>query len=349
MSETLTREQVLANIKAGARAAKIETDNIPRTWKDRVLEDIPVIPTPSAELNHALGPGGIACGRTFEFFGGESAGKTTLALQIIAEAQKMGGVCGYVDMEHALDPGYVAALGANMDDLMITQPSNGDEAMRVLEVLVRAGCSVVVVDSVAALSTSAELEKDIADANVAQGARLMSQVMRKIQPLARQNNCSVIFINQTREKIGGYGNPETTPGGKALKFYASVRLRMVGTSKTETEGGEVVARETKIKVVKNKVGPPFREAEVTIRFGKGIDTASDLIRFAKRKGIISDNRGRMVLPRLDCPGMIDVPDGEIKIHGHGNAVVFIEQTEGYADALMRECRNPQEPKKVEAA
>lgn len=249
--------------------------------------DIDSVSTGSLGLDIALGIGGLPYGRVVEIYGPESSGKTTLTLQVIAEAQKQGKTCAFIDAEHALDPIYARKLGVNVDELLISQPDTGEQALEICEMLVRSGAvSVVVIDSVAALTPKAEIEGDMGDSHVGLQARLMSQALRKLTGSIKQTNCLCIFINQIRMKIGVmFGSPETTTGGNALKFYASVRLdiRRIGAVK---EGEEVVGNETRVKVVKNKVSPPFKQAEFQILYGAGINLLAELIDLGVKEKLI---------------------------------------------------------------
>jgi recombination protein RecA len=252
-----------------------------------VVRDVEAISTGSLGLDIALGIGGLPRGRVIEIYGPESSGKTTLTLQVIAEAQKLGGTAAFVDAEHALDPGYAEKLGVNVDDLLVSQPDTGEQALEITDMLVRSGAvDVVVVDSVAALTPKAEIEGDMGDSHMGLQARLMSQALRKLTGNIKRSNTMVIFINQLRMKIGVmFGNPETTTGGNALKFYASVRLdiRRIGALK---KGDEIIGNETRVKVVKNKVAPPFKQTEFDILYGEGISRLGEVIALGVKEGLI---------------------------------------------------------------
>ena len=306
--------------------------------------NISAIPTGCIDLDIALGVGGIPRGRIVEIFGPESSGKTTIALHVVAQAQKMGGTAAFIDAEHALDPVYAESLGVNVDDLYVSQPDTGEQALEITEALVRSGAiDVVVVDSVAALVPKAEIEGDMGDSHVGLQARLMSQALRKLTGAINKSNCVVIFINQLREKVGVmFGNPETTPGGKALKFYASVRLdvRRIETLKA---GGEAIGSRTKVKVVKNKVAPPFRTAEFDMLYGEGISREGSIIDQAVNRKIMTKsgawfNYGDMRIAQgrdnarqflKDNPELCDEIEGKIR------AQVEEEKQKAQAEAEMR--------------
>jgi len=249
--------------------------------------NVDAIPTGSMTLDMALGIGGVPRGRIVEIYGPESSGKTTVSLQIIAEAQKMGGEVAFVDVEHALDPVYAQALGVDIDRLIVSQPDSGEQALEIAEALIRSGAiDVIVLDSIAAMTTRAEIDGEMGDNHVGQLARLMSQAMRKLTGAISKSNCVAIFINQVREKIGVmYGNPETTPGGRALKFYASVRIE-VRKGETIKNGSEPIGARTRCKVVKNKVAPPFKECEFDIMYGQGISRTGEVLDLATELGVV---------------------------------------------------------------
>lgn len=291
------------------------------------IQDIDVISTGSIMVDYALGVQGIPRGRVTEIYGPEASGKTTLALQVIAQAQKNGGYAAFIDAEHAFDPRYAKALGINVDELLVSQPDNGEQALEITETLIRSGAlDVIVVDSVAALVPRAELEGEMGDSHMGLQARLMSQAMRKITGIINKSRTSCIFINQVREKIGVmFGNPETTTGGRALKFYSSVRLdiRRIGSIK---KGDEVVGNRTKVKVAKNKVAPPFKVVEFNIMYGKGISRISEILDLAVEYDII-EKRGSWFRY-----------DGEPIGQGSDAAMQFLEEDAELAGKIEKRVR-----------
>ena len=294
---------------------------------DREIVDMPCVSTGSIGLDIALGIGGLPQGRVVEIFGPESSGKTTLTLQAIAECQKAGGTAAFIDAEHALDPNYASKLGVNVDELLLSQPDTGEQALEVTDMLVKSGSvDLIVIDSVAALTPRAEIEGDMGDHHMGLQARLMSQALRKITGNIQRSNCMVIFINQIRMKIGViFGNPETTTGGNALKFYSSVRLdiRRIGAVK---EGEEVVGNETRVKVVKNKVSPPFKQAEFQIMYGEGINVEGEILEFGQK------------LELIEKSGSWYSHNGQKIGQGKVNASKYLKENPKIRDSLMKEIK-----------
>ena len=295
---------------------------------DRENTDIPSVSTGSLGLDIALGIGGLPKGRVIEIFGPESSGKTTLTLQAIAECQKEGGTAAFIDAEHALDPSYGEKLGVNVDELLLSQPDTGEQALEITDMLVKSNSvDLIVVDSVAALTPRAEIEGEMGDHHVGLQARLMSQALRKITGNIQRSNAMVIFINQIRMKIGVmFGNPETTTGGNALKFYSSVRLdiRRIGSVK---EGDEVIGNETRVKVVKNKVSPPFKQAEFQIMYGQGINVEGEILEYGQKLGLV------------EKAGAWYSHNGEKIGQGKVNASNFLKENSKIKNSLLKEIRN----------
>ncbi len=294
---------------------------------ENVAMNVDAIPTGSLTLDLALGIGGIPRGRIVEIYGPESSGKTTLALHVIAEAQKMGGEAAFIDVEHALDPVYARALGVDIDSLLVSQPDTGEQALEIAEALVRSGAiDIIVVDSVAALAPRMEIEGEMGDAFVGLQARLMSQAMRKLSGAVSRGNCAAIFINQLREKVGVmYGNPEVTPGGRALKFYSSVRID-VRRSETLKSGGEMIGNRTRAKVVKNKLAPPFREAEFDIMYGEGISKLGELVDIGAKLDLVQKSGAWFSI-------------GDMRIgQGRDNAKKFLAENPDIAAKLEEDIR-----------
>ena len=288
---------------------------------------VETVPTGCLSLDLALGLGGVPKGRVIEIYGPESSGKTTVALHMIAEVQKRGGIAGFIDAEHALDPVYAKNIGVDIDELYISQPDSGDQGLEIAETMVRSGAiDIIVIDSVAALVPRQEIEGDMGDSHVGLQARLMSQALRKLTPVISKSNCVVIFINQLREKVGiMFGNPETTTGGRALKFYASVRMD-VRRIETLKQSGEMVGNRTRIKIVKNKIAPPFKEAEFDIMFGKGISRSGDILDLAANIDVIRKS------------GAWYAYEGEKIGQGRENAKNFLESNPEIMEAVEKKVR-----------
>lgn len=290
--------------------------------------NVETVPTGSLSLDIALGLGGLPKGRIVEVYGPESSGKTTVALHCVAEVQKRGGIAGFIDAEHALDPVYARNIGVDIDNLYISQPDCGEQALEITETMVRSGAvDIVVVDSVAALVPKAEIDGDMGDSHVGLQARLMSQALRKLTAVISKSNCIVIFINQLREKVGVmFGNPETTTGGRALKFYSSVRLDVRRTESLK-QGGEIVGNHVRVKVVKNKIAPPFREAEFDIMFGQGISREGDVLDLAVNAGIVNKS------------GAWYAYEGDKIGQGRENAKTYIHENPEFFDMLEAKVRD----------
>lgn len=290
--------------------------------------NVETVPTGSLSLDIALGLGGLPKGRIIEVYGPESSGKTTVALHCVAEVQKRGGIAGFIDAEHALDPVYARNIGVDIDNLYISQPDCGEQALEITETMVRSGAvDIVVVDSVAALVPKAEIDGDMGDSHVGLQARLMSQALRKLTAVISKSNCIVIFINQLREKVGVmFGNPETTTGGRALKFYSSVRLDVRRTESLK-QAGEIVGNHVRVKVVKNKIAPPFREAEFDIMFGQGISREGDVLDLAVNAGIVNKS------------GAWYAYEGDKIGQGRENAKTYIHENQAFFDMLEAKVRD----------
>ena len=339
-----------------AAIAKLEKDfgkgTVMRLGDPSAQVAVETIPTGSLSLDLALGLGGVPKGRIVEIYGPESSGKTTVALHMIAEVQKRGGIAGFIDAEHALDPVYAKNIGVDIDELYISQPDSGDQALEITETMVRSGAmDIIGVDSVAALVPKQEIEGDMGDSHVGLQARLMSQALRKLTPVISKSNCVVIFINQLREKVGVmFGNPETTTGGRALKFYSSVRMD-VRRIETLKQSGEMVGNRTRVKIVKNKIAPPFKEAEFDIMFGKGISKEGDILDLAVKCDLVSKSgawfayngdkigQGRENAKTYlsEHPEIMEELEQNIRAHYHIGAEGDMEETEeAAAEGITKE-------------
>ena len=337
-----------------AAIAKLEKDfgkgTVMRLGDPSAQVAVETIPTGSLSLDLALGLGGVPKGRIVEIYGPESSGKTTVALHMIAEVQKRGGIAGFIDAEHALDPVYAKNIGVDIDELYISQPDSGDQALEITETMVRSGAmDIIVVDSVAALVPKQEIEGDMGDSHVGLQARLMSQALRKLTPVISKSNCVVIFINQLREKVGVmFGNPETTTGGRALKFYSSVRMD-VRRIETLKQSGEMVGNRTRVKIVKNKIAPPLKEAEFDIMFGKGISKEGDILDLAVKCDLVSKSgawfayngdkigQGRENAKTYlsEHPEIMEELEQNIRAHYHIGAEGDMEETEEAAEGITK--------------
>ena len=339
-----------------AAIAKLEKDfgkgTVMRLGDPSAQVAVETIPTGSLSLDLALGLGGVPKGRIVEIYGPESSGKTTVALHMIAEVQKRGGIAGFIDAEHALEPVYATNIGVDIDELYISQPDSGDQALEITETMVRSGAmDIIVVDSVAALVPKQEIEGDMGDSHVGLQARLMSQALRRLTPVISKSNCVVIFINQLREKVGVmFGNPETTTGGRALKFYSSVRMD-VRRIETLKQSGEMVGNRTRVKIVKNKIAPPFKEAEFDIMFGKGISKEGDILDLAVKCDLVSKSgawfayngdkigQGRENAKTYlsEHPEIMEELEQNIRAHYHIGAEGDMEETEeAAAEGITKE-------------
>ena len=314
-----------------AAIAKLEKDygkgTVMKLGDPAAQVQVETVPTGSLSLDLALGMGGVPKGRIIEIYGPESSGKTTVALHMIAEVQKRGGIAGFLDAEHALDPVYAKTIGVDIDELYISQPDSGDQALEITETMVRSGAiDIIVIDSVAALVPKQEIEGDMGDTHVGLQARLMSQALRKLTPVISKSNCVVIFINQLREKVGVmFGNPETTTGGRALKFYASIRME-VRRIETLKQGGEMVGNRVRVKVVKNKIAPPFKEAEFDIMFGKGISKIGDILDLAANVNVVNKS------------GAWYAYNGEKIGQGRENAKIYLSEHPEMLDEIEQKVR-----------
>ncbi len=336
MAETKTVAPEMAEKLKALEAARLQIEKqfgsglLMKLGTQADTSQIDVVPSGSILLDEALGVGGYPRGRIIEMYGPESSGKTTLALHAIAEAQKLGGIAAFVDAEHALDPVYAKNLGVNTDELWVSQPDSGEQALEITEQLIRSGAvDIVVVDSVAALVPQKEIEGDMGDATMGVQARLMSQAMRKLTAIVGKSKCIVVFINQIRMKIGVmFGNPETTTGGQALKFYSSIRLEIRRIESIDSKGeDDAVGNRVRVKIVKNKVAPPFRKVELDIYFGKGVSAVASLLDSAVKHGFI-EKRGAWYTR------------GEEKVgQGKENAIKFLEENPDYAKAVEAQIRN----------
>lgn len=334
-----------------AAIAKLEKDfgkgTVMKLGDPAAQVSVETIPTGSLSLDIALGLGGVPRGRVVEIYGPESSGKTTVALHMISEVQKKGGIAGFIDAEHALDPVYARNIGVDIDELYISQPDSGDQALEIAETMARSGAmDIIVIDSVAALVPKQEIEGDMGDSHVGLQARLMSQALRKLTPVISKSNCVVIFINQLREKVGVmFGNPETTTGGRALKFYSSVRMD-VRRIETLKQSGEMVGNRTRVKIVKNKIAPPFKEAEFDIMFGKGISKEGDILDLAVKCDLVSKSgawfayngdkigQGRENAKTYlsEHPEIMEELEQKIRVHYHIGAEGDVEENEEAATA-----------------